>query len=157
MKQNSQAKNIYYILGAIALLAGVMMFKKAPNESLGVNSSAVEVQNYIQGKWAYEIHTGDINNTLRYRFEITGNTLKIWSDIGNIDDPFDMNHDIESHQFSLSEIIRDVDGNPSRYLDFDESNVSLTYRTLSPIWVKLGKSGGLRSDAGIPYWRRGWE
>ncbi len=132
--------------------------KRNVSETTVTNINDIEdIQRFMQGKWSYEVHTGNVNETLKYRFEIVGKTLKIWSDIGNVNDEFDMSGQPKVHDFILSDVTRDVDGHPCRYLQFDESNVSLTYRALSPIWVMSDKTTEMRSDAGIPYWRRDWK
>lgn len=126
--------------------------------SIDINDTNA-IQKYLQGKWEWERHTGSVNFTERFRFEIVGNKLKIWSCIGNTDDPFkmDMEDDPKIHEFTLGEPTRDVDGYHCRYLEFDEGNVSLAYRSLSPIWIVSDDNWNepvIRCASGIPSWSR---
>lgn len=119
------------------------------------------LEKYIQGKWAWEKYTSDVNHTWRYRFEIIGNKLKIWSCFNNTDDPFDMSGGYEELTFTLGRPTRDVDGYKARYLEFnlfDKTNFfGLTYEALSPIWLVSDDNWDkpvLRCASGIPSWSR---
>ena len=119
------------------------------------------IETYMQGKWHFEDYAVSPNETTKYRFEIVGNTLKIWSCIGNVKDPFNMNleGDPKIHEFTLGQPTRDVDGYHARYLEFDEGNVSLTYRALSPIWFLSDAEYWDEpqiSSVGGNYWGKGW-
>lgn len=60
------------------------------DEKVVINISDKQaLEKYIQGKWSWEKHTGDVNMTWRYRFEIIGNTLRIWKCVSNTEDPLD--------------------------------------------------------------------
>ena len=127
---------------------------------IDINNQA-ELEKYIQGKWYWEKHTGDINYTQRYRFEIKGNKLKIWSCFNNTDDPFDMSEGYEELTFSLGSPTRDVDGYHSRFFEFalfEESNFfGLTYENLSPFWVVSDENWEtpvIKCGSGIPSWSR---
>jgi hypothetical protein len=127
-----------YILFAFVLIA--ITITKSCNCGDTKSTSVVDINdtnaitNYLQGKWSWERITTNPNETNKYRIEITGTTMKIWMDIGNSKDPFDMSEPPVSHQFTFSSPTRDVDGFRCRYLNFDEGNVSLVYRGVSPFW-----------------------
>lgn len=119
------------------------------------------LEKYIQGKWSYEKHTGDVNHTWRYRFEIIGNKLKVYSCLNNTDDPFDMSGGYEEFNFTLGSPTRDVDGYKARFLEFsilDKTNFfGLTYEALSPFWLVSDDNWDtpvLRCGSGIPTWSR---
>jgi hypothetical protein len=127
---------------------------------IDINNQA-ELEKYIQGKWSWEKHTGDVNHTWRYRFEINGNKMKIWSCFNNTDDPFDMSEGYEELTFSLGSPTRDVDGYHARFLEFalfEESNFfGLTYECLAPFWVVSDENWDtpvIRCGSGIPSWSR---
>ncbi len=127
---------------------------------IDINNQA-ELEKYIQGKWSWEKHTGDVNHTWRYRFEINGSKMKIWSCFNNTDDPFDMSEGYEELTFSLGSPTRDVDGYQARFLEFplfEESNFfGLTYEMLDPFWVVSDENWDtpvIRCGSGIPSWSR---
>jgi uncharacterized protein (TIGR02145 family) len=132
------------------------------DEKVVINISDKQaLEKYIQGKWSWEKHTGDVNMTWRYRFEIVGNTLRIWKCVNNTKDPFDMSEGYEELHFSLGEPTRDVDGYNARYLAFevfDKSNFfGLTYESLAPFWLVSDDNWDtpvLRCASGIPSWSR---
>jgi len=159
MKETTPKKtNPIIVIGVLLFCAFIffMKYSNKENDSIKVDiNNEQQILDAMQGRWSYNVHTGLVNETFQYRFEITGNQLKIWSDIGNVEDKFDMSKGYKTHKFTLSEPTRDVDGHPCRYLQFDESNVSLTYRSIDPIWV-IDKPFAMRSGAGIPYWKRDW-
>lgn len=119
------------------------------------------LEKYIQGKWSWEKHTNDVNMTWRYRFEISGNTLRIWKSVNNTEDAFDMSEGYEEFHFTLGEPTRDVDGYKARYLEFplfDKSNFfGLTYENLAPFWIVSDEKWDtpvLKCGSGIPSWSR---
>jgi hypothetical protein len=138
-------KKYFKIISSIAI-AGVFLvlaFGSGSSDSdekitIDINNSQA-LQNYMQGKWSWEKHTGDVNHTWRYRFEIKGNKLKIWKCLNNTDDPFNMSEGYEEYNFTLGSPKRDIDGFNSRPLEFaqfDETNYfGLTYNALSPFWL----------------------
>lgn len=132
-----------------------MVLNKKDAPKIDIND-VQQVKDVIQGKWSYEEHNGHINETTQYRFEIVGNQLKIWKTIGNMADSFDMGHEPTIHEFTLGEAVRDVDGQPCRYLNFDESDVSLTYRAIAPIWV-VSNPVKMKCYSGFPSWDKGWK
>jgi hypothetical protein len=150
------------------LMVGVFLFlafgsddsSDSPKVKIDINNQQ-ELEKYIQGKWSWERHTGDVNHTWRYRFEINGNKLKIWQCFNNMDDPFDMSEGYEEYNFTLGSPTRDVDGNKSRNLEFalfDKENFfGLTYNALSPFWVVSDENYNtpvLKCASGIPSWSR---
>ena len=158
MKQKLKIISSIVIAGIFLLIAFGSGGEETKKIKIDINDTKA-IETYLQGKWAWEKHTGSPNETWRYRFEIQGNKLKIWDCISNVNDPFDMNVETHTHDFTLGEPTRDVDGYKCRYLLFDESNVSLTYRVLSPIWFisdeRLNEPA-LNSSSGIPSWSKGW-
>lgn len=132
------------------------------DEKVVINISDKQaLEKYIQGKWSWKKHTGDVNMTWRYRFEIIGNTLRIWKCVSNTEDPFDMSEGYEELHFSLGEPTRDVDGYNARYLEFavfDKTNFfGLTYENLAPFWLVSDDNWDtpvLRCASGIPSWSR---
>lgn len=132
------------------------------DEKIVINISDKQaLEKYIQGKWSWEKHTGDVNMTWRYRFEIIGNTLRIWKCVNNTEDPFDMSEGYEELHFNLGEPTRDVDGYNARYLEFglfDKTNFfGLTYENLAPFWLVSDDNWDtpvLRCASGIPSWSR---
>ncbi len=115
---------------------------------------------YLQGKWEHNEYSSNVNETRRYRFEINGNKLKMWSCISNLDDPFNMKEGYDEFNFELSSPDRDNDGYHSRYLIINEFNnklITLEFRALSPIWLVSDKHWDtpvIRSGAGLPTWDR---
>ncbi len=168
MERQTVFRNVMLVFfGLVGILCVCMVLfgdkKKVQTQQasakLGINDSKA-IESYLQGKWSWEKHSGSVNDTRRYRFEIIGNKLKIWETINNMEDKFDMNHEPNVHEFSLGEPTRDVDGYQCRYLQFDEGNVSLTYRAISPIWFVADDHWDtpvIRCGSGLPSWSRGWE
>ena len=122
---------------------------------IDINKSQA-VLSYIEGKWSWEKYVS-ANETWRYRFEIIGNKIKIWTCVNNVKDPFIMD-EYEEFNFELGEPTRDVDGYNCRYLVINEFNndlVSLGLRSISPIWVVIDdywKTPVIRCGSGIPVW-----
>lgn len=117
--------------------------------------------NYMQGTWSWENHTGVVNETWRYRFEIKGSKLKVWKCLNNIEDPFDMSEGYEEYNFTLGSPRRDIDGFNSRNLEFalfDETNhLGLTYNALAPFWLICDDNWdtpNLRCASGIQPWSK---
>ena len=74
-------KNHFKSLGS-SILVGIFLFiafgsGESEKVKIDINDQQA-LERYIQGKWSWESHTGDVNHTWRYRFEINGNKLKIW-------------------------------------------------------------------------------
>lgn len=115
------------------------------------------LEDYIQGKWSFEKHTGDINHTWRFRLEIKGNKLRIWRCWNNMDDPFDMSGGYEEFNFTLGSPTRDIDGYHARNLEFavfdKTNNFGGVYNSLMPIWIVSDDHWDtpvLRCASGIP-------
>lgn len=135
------------------------IFKKDHNKEeivrIDINKKQ-EVLGFIQGKWSWEKYVS-ANETWRYRFEIVGDKIKIWTCVNNVKDPFIMD-EYEEFNFELGEPTRDVDGYNCRYLVINEFNndlVSLGLRSISPIWVVIDdywKTPVVRCGSGIPVW-----
>lgn len=124
-------------------------------------SNSQELLKYIQGKWSWERYTSDINHTWRYRFEIQGNKIKIWSCFNSTEDQFDMENGYEELTFNLGNPTRDVDGYKARYFEFpllDDNNFfGITYHAISPIWLVSDDNWDtpvLKCGSGIPSWSR---
>ena len=159
--------NYKHILSSIIILFFIIIaFGSSDSDDssekikIDINNQA-ELEKYIQGKWSWEKYTDDINHTWRYRFEIEGNKLKIWSCFNNTDDPFDMSEGYEELTFTLGSPTRDVDGYHSRFLEFalfDETNFfGLTYENLSPFWIVSDENWDtpvIKCGSGIPSWSR---
>lgn len=166
LRNNSMKNIIFFKIISSTLLVGLFILfaygSGSDSEEVKVDINDTKaIESYLQGKWHWEKYSGNANETWKYRFEIVGNQLKIWSCIGNIDDPFDMNMEgnPKIHEFNLGQPSRDVDGYNCRYLEFDEGNVSLTYRAISPIWFVSDENWDtpvIRSASGTPSWTRGW-
>ena len=166
--------SLAFIIGLIYNVLPKSLFGNDVNESNTTISSGssdekvkidlndnVALEKYIQGKWSWEKHTGEINYTRRYRFEIEGKKLKIWSCISNTNDPFDMSDGYEELNFTLGSPTRDIDGNKARYLEFavfDKSNFfGMTYEALNPFWLVTDENWDhpvLKCGSGIPSWTR---
>lgn len=160
-------KNYLKTIGGALIVIAFLLLAYGSGETSNEEKITIDIndkkalENYIQGKWSWEKHTGDVNNTWRYRFEIIGNKIRIWSCLNNTDDPFDMSAGYEELTFSLGEPTRDVDGYKARYLEFPlfENNnfFGLTYQALSPFWLisddKFDKPK-LNCGSGIPSWSR---
>jgi hypothetical protein len=117
----------------------------------------VALEDYMQGKWSWERYTGDPNGTWRYRFEIIGDKLRIWSCMNNVKDPFEMGEGYDEFVFSLGDATRDVDGYNARYLEFGvfDNEYSLTYFALEPFWLVSDENWDtpvLRCSTGMPSW-----
>jgi hypothetical protein len=158
-------KTIYKSIFSVFITGIFLLFAIGSGESdkkvkIDINDQQA-LEKYIQGKWSWEKHTGDINHTWRYRFEINGNKLKIWTSFNNTDDPFDMSGGYEELNFTLGSPTRDVDGYKARFLEFalfDKTNFfGLTYEGLSPFWLVSDDNWDtpvLRCGSGIPSWSR---
>lgn len=160
-------KNYLKTIGGALIVVAFLLLAYGSGDTSDEEKITIDIndkkalENYIQGKWSWEKHTGDVNNTWRYRFEIIGNKIRIWSCLNNTDDPFDMSAGYEELTFSLGEPTRDVDGYKTRYLDFPlfENNnfFGLTYQALSPFWLisddKFDRPK-LNCGSGIPSWSR---
>lgn len=144
------------------LIIGVFLFLAFGSGSSGkkikidINDSQA-LQNYIQGKWSFEKHTGDINHTWRFRLEIKGNKLRVWRCWNNMDDPFDMSGGYEEFNFTLGSPTRDIDGYHARNLEFavfdKTNNFGGVYNSLMPIWIVSDDHWDtpvLRCASGIP-------
>lgn len=136
-------KPIYKTIFSIFLTGMFLLFAFGSGESdekvkIDINDQQA-LEKYIQGKWSWEKHTGDINHTFRYRFEIIGNKLRIWSCFNNTDDPFDMSEGFEEYNFTLGKPKRDIDGFHARYLEFgvfdNRNDYSLTFYSLGSFWL----------------------
>lgn len=149
------------------LIVGVFLFLAFGSGSNSDEKIKIDIndtkalENYMQGKWSWEQHTGDINHTWRYRFEIKGNKLRIWRCWNNTDDPFDMNDGYEEFNFTLGSPTRDVDGYHARYLEFavfdKTNNFGGVYNSLSPFWIVSDDHWDtpvLRCSSGIPTWSK---
>ncbi|MCR4030287.1 MULTISPECIES: lysozyme inhibitor LprI family protein [Flavobacterium] len=148
------------------LIVGIFLFLAFASGSsdekikIDINDTSA-LENYMQGKWSLEKHTGDINHTWRYRFEIKGNKLRIWRCWNNMDDPFDMSGGYEEFNFTLGSPTRDVDGYHARYLEFavfdKTNNFGGVYNSLSPFWIVSDEHWDtpvLRCASGIPTWSK---
>lgn len=131
---------------------------KSSEKKVKLEDSAA-ITDFFQGKWKWIKYASLPNENHKFRFEISGNQLKIWSCIGNTNDPFNMSISGQPHihQFTLGPVTRDVDGQPCRYLEFDEGNVSLAYRCVSPIWITAYDDEPTIWCAGGTSWNRGWD
>lgn len=159
MKKNHFKIIFSSVIIGIFLFFAVGCSSNSKNSKIDINDTKA-IDDYIQGKWSWEKHTGSANETWRYRFEIDGNKLKIWSCINNLDDPFDMNMkgDPVIIEFTLGQPVRDMDGYHCRYLQSDDAN--FTYRALSSIWFVADEHWDepvIRSGSGIPSWSKGWQ
>jgi uncharacterized FlaG/YvyC family protein len=154
------------IIGSI-LLVGAFLFIAFGSGSDSDEKIKIDIndtkalENYMQGKLSLEKHTGDINHTWRYRFEIKGNKLRIWRCWNNTDDPFDMSDGYEEFNFTLGSPTRDVDGYHARYLEFavfdKTNNFGGVYNSLSPFWIVSDDHWDtpvLRCASGIPTWSK---
>jgi hypothetical protein len=147
------------IVGAFLFLA---FASGSSDEKIKIDINDTQaLENYMQGKWSLENHTGDINHTWRYRFEIKGNKLRIWRCWNNMDDPFDMSAGYEEFNFTLGSATRDVDGYHARYLEFavfdKTNNFGGVYNSLSPFWIVSDDHWDtpvLRCASGIPTWSK---
>lgn len=133
------------------------------NEKIIIDIDDVKsLQKYIQGKWEWEKYNVSPNETERYRFEIIGNQIKIWSCVSNVKDPFDMSGGYEELTFSWGNPKRDIDGYHARSLEFsvlDKNNFfGLTYENLAPFWVvsdaEYWDEPQIKNGGGIPSWSR---
>ncbi|MFV8390739.1 lysozyme inhibitor LprI family protein [Flavobacterium sp. LB1P71] len=153
-------------IGSI-LLVGIFLFIAFGSGSDSDEKIKIDIndtkalENYMQGKWSLEKHTGDINHTWRYRFEIKGNKLRIWRCWNNIDDPFDMSDGYEEFNFTLGSPTRDIDGYHARNLEFalfdKTNNFGGVYNSLSPFWIVSDDHWDtpvLRCASGIPTWSK---
>lgn len=161
MKTRISNKNMASLLttGLLFLLLNLILFGCGGNQiKIDINDQA-KLEEYIQGQWSWEKHTGDINHTWRYRFEIKGNKIKVWTCMNNMDDPFDMSEGYEEFTFSLGSPTRDVDGYHARYFEFPRSDnfFGLTYEAISPVWIisdDYWKKPVIKSSSGIPSWSK---
>jgi hypothetical protein len=117
------------------------------------------LEKFLQGKWSWDRHSGSINETRRYRFEIVESKMRLWHDISNVKDAFDMKV-YEEYNYHLGEPVRDVDGYHCRYLiinEFSNQDISLDLRNVLPIWIVADSAWDnpvVRCSGGMPSWSR---
>jgi hypothetical protein len=143
------------IVGAFILIAFGSGNEEKKEKYVDINNASATLQ-AIQGKHDYEIIKS--YNT-KYRIEISGNKLKLWS---TITDKFDMTESPDICEFSLGDVVKGIDGYDVRYLEnkFDE-DLSLSYRAIEPFWVAEAPEGGISircsGGGGIFPWGDGWK
>jgi len=108
-------------------------------------SNKEEVLKAIQGKWQWTYLTGDPKDGgAEYRFEITGNKLKVWISREPWGQPFNMSKGYEEYFFDLSDVTSKEYMTDKRYLEFPNKGnfFGLTYHFLEPFWVECNPNNG---------------
>ena len=121
-------------------------------EALDINNEQAII-NFMQGKWTFD----NTAKAIEYRIEIVGNSMKLYGKVAG--DNWKAVPDAERN-FTLGTPTMDVDKYYHiRYLEFDEGNLTLGFRSITPIWVVCDKAWGepaMPYGGGFTYLRKGW-
>lgn len=110
-----------FAFGIFDMLGFVPSPSKKDNSD-GVNLDNIEqVREAIQGKWNESLPSSVSSQSLYFRLEIVGTEVRIWEKVGFND--WKMGEPDEVHAVTIGEKTKTVDGDPCRYLFWDEETL----------------------------------